>query len=489
MKIKPHWLFLALIIVLAALLRFSHLEGLNHFTYDQARDVLYIKRIIVDHKFRLIGTQSSIPGLYTPPFYYYLMAPFLWLFKLNPVGLDYTTAFFGVLTIGLLYFLLLELTQHRGLSLVLTSLYAFQPAIVHQSRFAWNPNTTPFFVTLAVFSLFKILKKKANLVYYLALFFALGMIINLHYAGAVFFAAALFPLVFLFRRLSKKNLMLGLAIFSFLTFLPLFLFDLRHNFFNTKGVVNYLLHGTEDKIPPPPFLVGIIDKYRALLGLVFPIGESFINHLALALSVLLLFWLLWRRRDRELTILCWLFFGSIFLASLYKRGFFFFYLTFLFPLPFLVLGKALSLVKKKKWFYLSLLLLVILAGNNFFLSWSQVKEVRSDLGERLMGVAEFLAPRVVEPFNLAAINDNPERFGSNAVDYRYFLEAFFNKRSLDWDPVDYQQAETLYLISEVGEIKPLSVGIWELEMFSPQEVLETWEVSENVVVYKLGKGQ
>jgi len=117
-------LFLLLIIILAAFLRFYQINRFHFFNYDQARDALFIKRIIVDHQFRLIGTQTSIPGFYTGPAYYYLMAPFLWLFRLNPVGIDVGIAIIGFLTVIIFYWLLLRFTQDKVVSLAFTALYA-----------------------------------------------------------------------------------------------------------------------------------------------------------------------------------------------------------------------------------------------------------------------------------------------------------------------------------------------------------------------------
>ncbi|PIV00547.1 hypothetical protein COS55_03325, partial [Candidatus Shapirobacteria bacterium CG03_land_8_20_14_0_80_40_19] len=67
--IKQNWeyLFLVLFIIVASILRFWHINRLEFFTYDQARDALFVKRMIVDHEWRLLGTQTSLPGMYLPP--------------------------------------------------------------------------------------------------------------------------------------------------------------------------------------------------------------------------------------------------------------------------------------------------------------------------------------------------------------------------------------------------------------------------------------
>lgn len=482
-------LTLGLILFLAAAIRLYNIGGLNHFTYDQARDAIYIKRIIVDHKFRLIGTQSSIPGVYTPPLYYYMMTPFLLVFKLNPAGLDYATAIFGILSVMVFHFLLSLLIKSRYLRLAITSLYAFQPAIVAQSRYAWNPNTTPFFIILALISLIKIVRKETGIGYYLVLFFSLSMAISLHYSGLIFALTAFIFLAARLKNLNKKNLFFGVVVFFFLTGLPILLFDFRHDFVNTRGVFNYFFHNsTVDQTPPLPFFAGIIDKYRFLFGLVFPLSSNIaLANLTMIFSALCLLLITVKKRNKEFNLFCWLFFFSIIFASFYKKGFFSFYLTFLYPLPFVILGQALALASKRK-ILIGLLSSVVmaLAIMNFASCWRQVKINKTSLEERLSATAEFLSTKVAEPFNLAAINDNPERFGSNAVDYRYYLETFFGKKGLDWDPIDYQQADHLYLISEIGEVDPLKTGIWEVGLFKPKKVMDRWEI-DKAIVYHLVK--
>jgi len=488
---KINLVILLIIVLLSVFLRFKNLSGLQHFTYDQARDALFIKRIIVDHKLRLIGTQSSIPGLYTPPMYYYLMTPFLFVFNLNPVGIDYATAFFGMLTVVLLYYLLTKLTEDRLLALSLTSLYGFQPSIIYQSRYAWNPNTVPFFVMLAMVSLLKILKGTKGFRYYGLLFFCLGLIINLHYSGVVFFVSILFLLLFFFKRLNKKYFFGGIAIFC-LELFPLILFDLRHNFVNTKGIINYFLYNPRNDLPAPPFFVGVFDKYKFLLNLVFPINFNSTIGL-IFLSVFTLFFISWlfKSKNEKFKVLGFLFLSSIALASLYKRGFFAFYLTFLYPLPFLIIGSLFSRTKQKRvkrlFMYIFIFLCFVWSLKNFQTSFVQVENNRIGLGEKLRKNSLFVAEKVAFPFNIASISSDPERFGFNAVDYRYFLETFYKKQALDWDPIDYQKAPSLYFISEVGEVSFSQMAdIWEVKVFQPSKIAEKWQ-KDDIILYKLVK--
>lgn len=479
-------LFLLLMIVfLSSYLRFSNISGLKHFTYDQARDALYVKRMIVDHKFRLIGTQSSIPGLYTPPFYYYLMVIPLWLSGFNPVGLDCTTAIFGVVTVVVLFGILLKLTKNQYISFLISILYSTQPAILYQSRFAWNPNTMPFFVLLAIYGMLKIVENKDKLVNYFIFFLSLGMTINLHYSGIIFTFVAILAL-FIMKKFVWKKLLISSGALIFLV-APILIFDLKHNFVNIKGIINYLTVGTINNVPPSPFFSGVIEKYKSLVGLLVPTNINIIFFdIFIIMFTIIFIYFVFRKRDKLLFSLSFIFILSVIFSSLYQRSFFFFYLTFLFPIPFLLVGRLSGLTETKTVKQAIFFIIIILILNNFVISFKQINEKTKDFDKQLNDVAMLLSSKVKSPFNLVSIYLEPERFGYNAVDYRYFLETFYQKTSLDWDPLDYQNAQNLYVISEVGEVDPLKLNIWEVKTFSPRLLSEKWQI-DGINIYHLVK--
>lgn len=486
---KRTLIFLILILLMAAFLRLWGIWQLGFFTYDQARDALYIKRIIVDHKWRLIGTQTSIPGLYTGPAYYYLMAPFLWIFRLNPIGIDVATALFGILTVGLLYWLVKIFGRNSHLALLVALIYAVQPQVVNQSRFAWNPNTMPFFTLLFILGLYLVSKKKT--LGWLMAFFALAISLQLHYSAICFLPVLLIFLIFSRKEVKFDRWFLaGLLLFFFLMS-PLIFFDLRHHFTNTRAILLYLKRGAPGEIPPPPFFPGLFEKLRLLLvEIVFGIKDKLIS-----LGVILLIFFLsvlsyLKQKNFRLGIflaLSCLVFGVL-VASFYRGSFFEFYLTLLYPMGFLLMGILASfLFNRGYWWKIGLVLFFLII---FFFNlrkidiFTEPKRTISDLKLVTGVMAEDI--KESDSFNLAGVLGKG-RFDYNAVDYRYFLETYYGKKALDWDVLDYQKAKVLYLISEVGEIKPLAVGIWEVNLFGPKEVLRTWELPQGVVIYKLGK--
>src|SRR3989338_4039144 len=105
MKIKKYLplFILILIISIAAFFRLYRIREYIAFLGDEGRDVLVVKRMIVDHKFTLLGPITSVGSIYMGPAYYYLMIPFLWLFGLDPVGPAVMVAMAAVATVYVVY--------------------------------------------------------------------------------------------------------------------------------------------------------------------------------------------------------------------------------------------------------------------------------------------------------------------------------------------------------------------------------------------------
>lgn len=488
-KNKIETFLLLVLVLLAAFVRFYRIGKLGHFVYDQARDALYIKRMIVDHKFRLIGTQSSIPGLYTGPAYYYLMLPFLWAFKLNPVGIDVGVALLGLLTVGLLYWLAKVFSRNYLVAWLTALIFAVQPEIVSQSRFAWNPNATPFFSLFFVFGLYLVVNKKV--IGWLITFFSLAVLLQLHYSAVCFLPGLVFFLV-VFRKRIKFNrwFLIGLLLFFFLMS-PLVLFDLRHGFTSLKAIAGYLERGAPGKIRPPPFFSGLLWKLKFLLvELVFGLKTKIFTLIVLlAIFITGVVAYLKEKKSRLGLFLSLVFLVlGVLMASFYQGGFFNFYLTFLYPFGFLLLAILMTFVfRQKAWIKV---LVFLLFGTVFVRNLQRLRIFTPPKRtiDDLRMVANFIAKDIVpnQPFNLAGVLGG-ERFDYNAVDYRYFLETYWGKKALDWEPRDYEAAETLYLISNGRLVDPLDVQTMEVSKFRPTKILETWELPKNIVIYKLIK--
>ncbi len=170
---------LLLILILAAYLRLYKISGYMTFLGDEGRDVLVVKRMIVDHKFTLLGPTASVGGFFLGPIYYYFMLPFLWAWQLDPTGPAVMVALFGIATVFLVFLLGSELFNPWA-GLGAASLYALSPVVIAYSRSSWNPNLVPFFSTLLIYMLWRTVKYP-KWWHFLGIGILLGIGLQLHY--------------------------------------------------------------------------------------------------------------------------------------------------------------------------------------------------------------------------------------------------------------------------------------------------------------------
>ena len=519
---------LAVIILVASFLRFYKITELYFFTYDQARDDLIVKRILVDHKLTLLGPQSSMRGVYLPPFYYYTLAPVLWVSRLNPVGVDIYTAVIGVLTVTLIWYMAKKFFG-RIPGLMVGALYATSPLIVELSRHAWNPNTQPFFVLLTIWFLYRLFKtKKEKCLIFVSL--AFGYAVNLHYGALCLLPIWLFAFSWLLKESRRRDLVLISLSILFFFFLPLLLFDLRHNFMLTKNIYTYFFVGERVSLSPNKFFEPMVTSIYQLLvallsGSFVKTAEvpfefwgkansvlqfapvSIIAHkpllvkyqwwgvgllLLLVFSLISFFFQKEKRdkKDQKVKMIIKILLATIFVSSLVSRfyigKFYFFYYIFLYPSPFLFLGFLFWFWWQKKIFR-PVIMLIFLFMFSFNLRHALVFEKPERTIKDIISASQVIAADIGEEksFVIAANYRSPDRWDHNAVDYRYFVEAYFGKRGLDWQPKDYRQAQILYVVAEGGLPDPINAKIMEIYEFGPKKIEKTWELPKEVYIYKM----
>src|SRR3990167_2057673 len=96
-------IFILFVIMPAAYMRLYRISEYLTFLGDEGRDVLVVKRMLLDGKFTLLGPITSVGSIYMGPIYYYLMAPFLYLWNFDPTGPAVMVALLSVTTVYIIY--------------------------------------------------------------------------------------------------------------------------------------------------------------------------------------------------------------------------------------------------------------------------------------------------------------------------------------------------------------------------------------------------
>ncbi len=505
MKKRKDLVFLLLILIVAAFFRLWGSWRLDLFTYDQARDATYIRRIFTEMKIPLIGPQSSIPGVSLGPGYYYLMAFPLLLSGFDPAVIDVMVGLGGVLTTVVLYRLLAEETDKR-LALAIALLYSVSPIVIELSRRAWNLSTLPLFLVLALYSLQKIHQSKDNLVFWTVLLFvSLGMAIQLHYSALLLIPGMGLSLFFWDREKVFKNVkpfLMGAMAFVLVN-LPILVFNLRHQWTMPRAIVRVFFQekaggGVGDKVR------GFFLSFWHLYEGTFLYNLRPISFAVFGLIVLLIIVnIIKRKKSVFFGYLMTIILVGILGSQFYPKGFSFFYFVFLLPIPYLLLGVSLNNFGVKKALFQKLILIafiplaVYLTGESGKIIFRKPVRTRNDFKE----VASIIAGDIQKgtPFNLVAVYQSPGgwenfyrrgivrediRWDHNAVDYGYFVESLGYK-PLPWD--NFSSAEVLYLIAETEVKEPLSLKFWEISQFSPKKVAQKWQLPNGTAVFRLEK--
>src|SRR3972149_719561 len=220
------YIFLGTALVFGIMLRSVDLLSGNYlFGFDQGRDYLAVKKIVVDHKPTLIGSEigagaAGFRGIFQGPFHYYFLSLPCLLSGGNPDGGIILMFLYGILTIILGYLLGKELFGKLG-GLLVAALISLSPPFISQSRFVWNSHGAPVFILLAFYCAYKLSLAKNNK----------------YISGSSFFSAFIFNF---FDSFPKQNFASGEFIAIFLLACTLF-FIVKEKDKDKKSFNTYLL--------------------------------------------------------------------------------------------------------------------------------------------------------------------------------------------------------------------------------------------------------
>lgn len=487
-KVNP-WEFgiLLFILVIAAFSRLYKIDQYMTFLGDEGRDVIIVRRLLVEGHPPLIGPGTSVGQMYLGPLYYYMMAPALWLAGFSPIGPAVQIAILGVITVGFVWFVAREWFGKTA-AFVSALLYAISPTVITFSRSSWNPNIMPFFALLCIFGIWRVWKKRQyNWLLILGISFAFVM--QSHYLGAL-----LFPTIFIFWLLSKvpkRITLISAGIFAVLMS-PLLIFDLRHNFQNFKafealfkireGVANFSLYQVFTQIVPRFDLLNttLLGAKNNLVGL---------SVSAVVVFILLFFYIARSRRKTVaklsaayVLLICWVGFGVLGFAF-YKLPIYDHYFGFLFPAPFILVGglaqdiqrNAKTVGKFFVYILLTTLIYINLANNPLKYQPNRQMQRSQDVARKV------LSEEAGKPFDLAVLAERNYEDG-----YRYFLE-LWGGTVLHADRWDQKTVvDDLIVICEMEESKcdPTHSSKAEVANFGISKIDAQWTV-DGVIIYRL----
>lgn len=466
-------------------LRLYNFEPHLTFLGDQGRDAIIVKRIITFEHLPLVGPPTSIGQVFLGPFYYYLIAPFLLLWNFNPVGLGY-----GVLILSCIGILLSYLAVSKTMGKLVASLFlafiASSSVNISFARFSWNPNLLPVFIFITLYFFYKMITKlHTRDAFVFGLFFALSL--QLHYVTIML--ALPFTVLLLvgylkntrrFKQLAT-NLLVSIASFG-LFFSPLIIFDLRHDFINTKTFLKMFSQTDVVSSPHASLLARFIDTHYQFVNHVLAVNVPFF--IAFILIIGLFLWgLAYVIRSKNI-------FFAVQFVSLYGFLFAFSFLNSqryehyygpaYFSLYIVIATLLSSLCTKKKTKTMFRLLAIFVVAVYAACNFSGFRYVFVEGSKRLehaQRVAKTIIPEITAmPFQMVALP-----YTESDSMYRYFVE-LSGKTPLSESTIANPQE--LFVLCFKPPCNVLNDAQWQIAAFQQKKIDKMWTV-DNITIYKV----
>lgn len=477
---KIELILLTILIATAIFFRFWHIRDYVTFLGDEGRDMIVMRDIFTKHNLPFLGPTASVGGFYLGPIYYWMAAPFLLLWNFDPAGPSYMVALFGVFTVILLYKFLKE-TVGFWPALLSGFLYATAPLIVRYSRSSWNPNPLPFFSLLLIYFLYQGLSRRQTK-YFLGAGLCFGITIQLHYLAGILLPVSL-AIIFLNSspRTWFKTIMVCLGGFL-ITFSPFLFFEIRHNFPNTRTILEFVTRGSTVGYTRPNILYLINNAADRFF--------EFQTKIKIPIVRLLIFWFISmagvftylknkNEHNKKLITsvgLIW-FLGGLTGISLYQGAVFDYYYEFMFPAPFLLLGLIFGQLFLSRIGKILSTLFAIIAVT-FFLLNGFYRTPPNKLINQTEDIVNFVINKSDgKPYNFALISEH-----NSDQAYRYFLEIKEPKPT----ELSNNITDQLLIICEEKKCAPLGHPLWEIAAFGRAEIADTWDLGKyGIKVYRL----
>jgi len=496
-KNPKEFIFVLLIILLAAFLRLYRISEYMTFLGDEGRDVILVRRLLVNFDPILIGPGTSIGNMYLGPLYYYMMAPALFLAGYSPVGPAVQIALLGVITVGFVWYVARQWFG-KAAALVASLLYAISPVVVNYSRSSWNPNIMPFFALLCIYSTWQFWQKdKFGWIIVAGVSFA--FVLQSHYLGLL-----LAPIMGLYWTAKLINIrgdknqmqifiklsLISAAAFAFLMS-PLVIFDARHDWRNFEAMKKFFTERQTTVSAKPwsaiPALAPLSEKVSGrLLG---GTDKTFGKWIALGIAGFWAWLFILKNKIKKLEsvaymmIFVWLATALIGLG-VYKQEIYDHYYGFFFAAPFLFVGGASQkLIQEYKKVGIFLVILLVIALSYLSFKATPIRYPPNGQLSRTIEVSQKIKDESQgKKFNLAVI---AERNYEDA--YQYFLESWeAGVTEIDSQRLEQTVGQYLFVVCELPEEKcdPTRSPKAEVANFGWSKIEEKWEVG-GVILYKL----
>lgn len=356
-------IFLFVIVLIGAFLRFSNFPARYGFDIDATRDAILTQYAVSHNLWPMIGPLSALGSFNFGPWYYYQLILFQHLVPFAYAPWVYITLT-SLAVIIIMYGIGSELFS-KEFGLILALLAAVSPGQIIAGTGLSNPDLVSLFAAFSLWLFIRLLKSKNSYWTALLLGLAIGIGINCHYQMVYFIFLPFLLLVF--GKKGRVKILLFSLFGIFLTFLPLIYFNLTHHLQTVFGLVDYYIYGKNKVYVPNRWLSYLFDFWPAFWGYVFGL-PSIIGLVLSGVSLLTSLVLIIKRKVSLAYAVIFLYFITCFVFLRFFQGErASYYLLFLHPFLILLTGVLLWQALKIRFGKLILgilLIIIVIAGFN-----------------------------------------------------------------------------------------------------------------------------
>jgi len=234
-------LILIAIFLLAVLVRFYNFPNRVTFWSEQARSLVvsanYLKTPSLLGQSYFVRQDSNSHTFYAGALFNYSLVPLLLISGYDPIVITVFFTFLNLFTGWVIYFVVKKIFS-KNVAIISCALFLFNDWMIYHSLFIWIYNPLPLLGILTLYYIWKYFKKgKISSIFILGLLGGLGVSLQF-----LFLSIALAVFIILVIRSNKKvtdALFYSLGVI--LGNLPMVIFELRHNFYESRTLVQFFL--------------------------------------------------------------------------------------------------------------------------------------------------------------------------------------------------------------------------------------------------------
>lgn len=480
MRVVRRHPYVCLVLVVSVVFRFAFSVSHVSFTQDIARDAFIANQALSSQTFLSdYGPKASVGDFYLPPFYYQIHLIFSFLTNGYPLVMKWFVTGLEALTPVLLYMLFKRLvTDKAALTGSLLYVFAVTPTLFGTN--AWNPNTIPFFATLALFCWLKALVDK-KFEFSIVSIVATSIAFQLHFQATLLFPFSLMAIMYLLMTKQwrgVKYVVLGVCL-SLVLLIPYLWAEYSHTFLNTHQIIQFFSEEHAqyfNRVSKPEYLLTFFPRffefvlfdrepYRSVVGLIVYFGGG-----------LYLVKNLMQKKTKSYLWICLYLLCIVVMLRVYKGDKVVYYMSSLFFWPFLLISVLLDRVKDR-W---NIAVMVVFA---FLIGFSYGTKPAYNQYEELKNAITYLEDISPSPTVRFLFHDD-DHVNTVAYGVTYLSSLMANKSSdivvdicgslqrCAWDGVaacshdlpysvlaEYKTDAGYEFISEYGDTKPFKIVV------------------------------